>query len=130
VTNRDPDLRPTITADQAADLYADGEGVDGDTVAEWTLVGGTRDHKSRQSRWLQLYWLIVRDTEGATWGLRFGLGLTESQEHDFPWPWYGDSSVPGDRELKLTRLYPHTVTETVYKTKPPADDVPIGGTDG
>lgn len=34
----------------------------------------------------------------------------EEQEHDYPWEHF--DPVP------LTRLYPHTVTTTVYKTRP------------
>ena len=103
---------PFISADDAAELYADGEGVDGDTAGGWTLIGQAQEHGHRQSRWHQRYWLIVRDTDGALWGADYGLGLTEMQENDIPW-----EDVPGDRNVHLTRLYPHTVTTTVYKTE-------------
>lgn len=103
----------TIKAADAAELYADGEGEHGDTAGGWTLVGQVQDHKERQSRWHQRYWLIVQDADWTTYGLSFGLGLTEMQENDLPW-----EDVPDDRELPLIRLYPHTVTKTVYRTKP------------
>ncbi len=108
-----------ITAGEAEELYADGEGEHGDVVGDWTLVGGSLDHKHRESRWHQRYWLIVRDAAGELYGLDFGMGLTESQENDFPWPSYVDRSIPADRELKLTRLYRHEVTRVEYWTTPP-----------
>lgn len=119
MTNRDPDLRPTITAAQAAELYADGCGEDGDQAGGWTLVGDieAHGHHNRQSRWHDRYWLVVRNADGETYGVEYGIGLTENQEDDLPWPSYSNN-VPGDRELKLTRLYPHTVTTTVYRRDP------------
>lgn len=111
---------PTITAAQAAELYADGEGEKGDTAGGWTLAVNVEDAPHiRTSRWHEWYWLVLRDEKGDTYGIDYGRGLTESQEPEFPWPWYGDRSVPGDRELKLTRLYPHAVTKTVYRTTAP-----------
>lgn len=111
----------TIHAAAAEELYADGEGEDGDTVDGWTLVGGAQDHKERQSRWHQRYWLIVRDHEDACWGLSYGLGLTEMQEDDFPWdPGYGTPDP--DKALPLTRLYPHTITRVAYRTRPEGSD--------
>jgi len=109
----------TIRAAAAEELYCDGEGADGDTIDGWTLVGDAQEHDERQSRWHQRYWLVVRDHEGATWGLSYGLGLTEYQENDFPWDSYSASATP-DTELPLTRLYPHTITRVEYRTKPQA----------
>jgi hypothetical protein len=103
----------SIKAVEAAELYADGEGVDGDTAGGWTLVGQAQEHEERQARWHQRYWLIVRDDASDTWGLSYGLGLTEYQEHDLPW-----EHVPAYRELALTRLYPHVRMTTSYRTKP------------
>lgn len=104
----------TINASTAAELYADGEGNDGNEAGDWVLVGDVEDAPhSRTSRWHEKYWLVVRNAEGETFGLEYGIGLTEDQEEDLPWE-FGDS----DRELTLTRLYPHTVTTTVYRTKP------------
>jgi hypothetical protein len=110
----------TIRAAAAEELYADGEGEDGDTIDGWTLVGAAQGHKERQSRWHQRYWLVVRDHEDAHWGVSYGLGLTEYQEHDFPWSSYSATATP-DTMLPLTRLYPHTVTSVRYRTKPQAD---------
>lgn len=107
----------SIRAAAAEELYADGEGEDGDTVDGWTLVGQAQDHPHRKSRWHQRYWLIVRDHEDAFWGLDFGLGSTEMQENDFPWDSYY-SKATSDTELPLTRLYPHTITRTEYRSKP------------
>lgn len=106
----------TITAAQAEELYCDGEGVDGDTVDDWTLVGQAQEHTAGSGRWHQRYWLIVRNDQGEIYGLGYGLGLTESQEHDFPWE--GWAGKPGTRELGLTRLYPHTITRVEYRREP------------
>ena len=102
-----------ISAGEAADLYADGEGAHGDRVGAWTLVGQAQGNPHRQSRWHQRYWLIVKDERGDTYGLDFGFGLTENQDDDLPW-----DDVPDGTELPLTRLYPHTVTTVEYRTKP------------
>jgi hypothetical protein len=102
-----------LTAAQAVELYCDGEGEHGDVEGDWTLVGGSHDHPHRQSRWHQRYWLIAHNEQGEHYGIDFGLGLTEYQEHDFPW-----EDVPDDRNMALTRLYPHTITRTEYRTKP------------
>jgi hypothetical protein len=104
-----------MSAATAAELYADGEGADGETAGGWTLVGDIESHAhySRQSRWHDRYWLVARNAEGETFGLEYGIGLTENQEDDLPW-----DRVPGDRERQLTRLYPHTVTRVEYHTTP------------
>lgn len=108
----------TIRAAAAEELYADGEGEDGDTVDGWTLVGAAQDHKERQSRWHQRYWLVVRDHEDACWGVSYGLGLTEMQENDLPWEGFYDHRPGPDAQLPLTRLYPHAITQVRYRTKP------------
>ena len=106
-------MTKTISAADAAELYADGEGALGDTAGPWTLAGHAQEHPHRQSRWHQRHWLLLQDERGDTYGLDFGFGLTEYQEHDFPW-----DDAPDDRMLPLTRLYPHTVTTVKYRTKP------------
>lgn len=111
----------TIRAAAAEELYADGEGTDGDTIDGWTLVGGAQDHKERQSRWHQQYWLVVENAEGETWGVGYGIGLTENQENDFPWEAYtGDEAT-----LPLTRLHRHVTTSVKYSTKPAAEPTAI-----
>lgn len=90
----------------AEELY-DGE--DGDVCDGWTRVADRRD---RDRRWMQDWTLILRSPDGLLWGLSYQIGLTEHQEHAFPWR---DAAGP----LPLTRLYAHTVTHTVYRTVPP-----------
>jgi hypothetical protein len=102
-----------ITAGEAEELYADGEGEHGDVVGDWTLVGGALDHEHRQSRWHQRQWLIVRNRAGEFYGLDFGVGLTEDQEDEFPW-----RDRPTDHGLSMTRLYPHEVTRVEYRSTP------------
>lgn len=105
--------QPTITAAQAADLYCDGEGDPGDTAGPWTLAVDVEDAPhSRTSRWHEKYWLVVRNNAGDTYGLEYGVGLTEDQEDGLPW-----DRGAGEWELPLTRLYAHTVTTTTYRTK-------------
>lgn len=111
--------QPRIRAAAAEELYCDGEGQDGDTADGWTLVGAAQEHKQRHSRWHQRYWLIVRDHEGNCWGVGYGLGLTECQENDLPWEGPYDHRTNADAMLPLTRLYPHTITQVKYSTKPP-----------
>ncbi|MFI6819754.1 hypothetical protein ACIBJE_02230 [Micromonospora sp. NPDC050187] len=97
----------TIEPDHAAELHEDGE--PGATAGPWTLAG---TQHIRQSRWHDIYWLVVRDEAGEHWGLEYREGLTESQESERPWD---DAEEP----LALTRLYPHEVTRVEYRTTPP-----------
>lgn len=97
----------TILAEHAAELHEIDE--PGTTAGPWTHVG--RQHV-RTSRWHEYYYLVVRDETGGHWGVLFGEGLTESQEHNLPWE--DDESA----ELPLTRLYPHEVIRVEYRTKP------------
>lgn len=105
--------QPTITAAQAAELHGEGEGRPGDTAGPWTLVSDVEDAPhSRTSRWHEKYWLVVRNADGDTYGLEYGVGLTENQEDDLPWDRAAD-----DKQMPLRRLYAHTVTTTEYSTK-------------
>lgn len=111
-------MTKTIDPQHAADLFAlfDDHGViddddpvqdDTTTMHEWVLLGST---PSRQSRWHEKYWMVLRDADDALWGLEYGVGLTEDQEDDLPW----DRAT---KPLPLTRLYPHAVTTVEYRTK-------------
>jgi hypothetical protein len=75
---------------------------------------GAWEYVARQdegdSRWHHNYLMVLRDEEGKNWGLRYRIGLTEEQENECPWDGY-------EERLTLTRLHPHTVTTTVYKTE-------------
>ncbi len=97
-----------IDPELAEDLH---ESDDGDTAAGWTRI---TDRGDGNRRWLEGRTLIVADREGLVWGLPYQVGLTEHQEHEFPW-----RGAAGP--LPLTRLYPHTVTHTVYRTTPPEE---------
>lgn len=106
--------QPTITAADAAELYSDMEGRPGDTAGPWTLVINTEDAPhSRTSRWHEKYWLVVSDAEGQTYGVEYGIGLTENQEDNLPW-----EDCPRDAVLPLIRLYAHTVTTVTYRHEP------------
>jgi hypothetical protein len=86
------------------------ESKDGDVVGGWTRV---TDVRGEAHRWSEDHTLIVRSPDGLTWGLDYQVGLTEMQDHEYPWR---GTSGP----VALTRMYPHVVTSTVYRTEPPA----------
>ena len=95
----------TIDPQHAADLY---DSDDGELVGPWTRIG---EQHVRTSRWMEHYWLVLSDENGQHWGVPYELGLTESQDNDFPWE-------ETDEPLALTRLYPHEVTRIEYHTEP------------
>lgn len=88
------------------------ESEDGDTVLRWTRV---TDIRGEARRWMERHTLVIKDADDRFWGLDYEVGLTEEQPNEYPW------RGTGDEPLALTRLYPHTVTTTDYRTKPPAD---------
>lgn len=99
----------TIDADAAEELYDHlAHGKDGATWMDWTRVAVVRDG---DSRWHEHRTLVASDASGALWGLTYSLGLTESQEHEFPWR---ESS-----EVELVRLYAHEVRRVEYRTEAP-----------
>lgn len=115
-------MNKTIPADTAEELYEllDDHGtVDPNVIADettsvdgWTLIGS----QSRGSgRWHANYTLIVRDDTGATWGLSYGLGLTEEQEDELPWEQTWQQT---DGQIVLERRYPHEVTTVQYRRGP------------
>jgi hypothetical protein len=81
---------------------------DDETENGWTRITRQVGYKSR---WSQGYTLILRDADGATWGLDYEAGATEEQENDYPWLGLSD-----DEQILLTRMYPHP--SVVYKTEP------------
>ncbi len=83
---------------------------DGTTENGWTKVTREQDE---HSRWHRNYTLVLKDTAERFWGLLYSVGATEEQENEMPWVGLSD-----DEQIDLIRLYPHTVTTTVYKTKP------------
>lgn len=106
MTNRTADTQAAaIHPDHAAEMYDCSNGA---TAGPWTRVG--RQH-IRTSRWMEIYYLVVADEEGRYWGIRFDEGLTEEQENELPWD-------KAETPLPLTRLYPHKVTTTEYRTTP------------
>jgi hypothetical protein len=117
VPAQDPRMTAIDPAD-AEELYWEQENYGHDapankgdhTAGPWTLVGSS---ETVGGRWHARYWLVVADANDDTWGLRYGIGLTENQEHDLPW----DGK---DGPLPLVRLYPHEVTRVEYHTKAPA----------
>lgn len=102
-------MTATITAQDAADLY---DCDDGATAGPWTRAG---TQHIRQSRWHDMYYLVVRDEAGQHWGLVYGDGLTEYQDNEWPWE-YSDDPLP------LTRLYPHEVIKVEFRCQPATVD--------
>lgn len=101
----------TITADQADEILEVSWGAPGDQVDDdFTYVTTIR---GSQRRWMQQITIVVSDKDGAFWGLTYDKGLTENQDSEYPWRPYS-----GRKDVELTRLYPHQVTTTVYKTRP------------
>jgi hypothetical protein len=98
---------PTISVEHATALH---EGTDGTTAGPWTRVG---EYHYDTGRWTERWWLVVADPDGALWGARYEIGLTECQESAYPW--YGDRAHPAP----LTRLYAHEVVRVEYRRTPP-----------
>lgn len=106
----------TIEPENAADLYEDGV-ISEETnpyVGPWTYVT-VQDIGSR--RWQSDHRMILLHEDGTHWGLNYSIGLTEYQPHTLPWE---DSDQP----IPLTRVWPHQITRTVYRTKPPVSGEP------
>ncbi len=110
---------PAGTAEELYELLDDHGKVDPNvrtdettSVDGWTLVGSQR---RGSGRWHDNYLLVLRDTMGATWGVRYSLGLTEDQESELPWR---ETWLQTNGEIRLERVYPHVVTRTVYRDEP------------
>jgi hypothetical protein len=97
----------TITADQAEEILEASYGDPGDEAGDFTYVTTTA---AAPRRWAQGITIVVSDSEGEFWGLSYDRGLTEEQPNEYPWRDGGS--------CELTRMYPHTITKTVYRTKP------------
>lgn len=106
----------TIDPAHAADLYAllnrDGV-IDPDPPATHTAHGWTAlgTQAAGYRRCHHDYLLVLRDPDGAVWGIPYALGVTEEQEHDMPWR---DASGP----IGLVRLHRHETTRVEYRTEP------------
>lgn len=115
-------MTKTITPEQARDLYRlfdDHELLDEEdqsTEHGWTVLGSTPS--GNDGRWHERYWMLLRDSDGATWGVKYGVGLTEDQEDDLPWD-HRRGPLP------LVRLYPHEVRRVEYRTEPQDADVEV-----
>jgi hypothetical protein len=99
----------TIPAAVAAYMFEVDDGYRGDG---WQRIA---DHEADSGRWLEHHWLIVkRDGEDGLFGIPYALGLTEMQDHEFPWkadPWTGKEPDP----IKLVPLVAEVVSRTVYR---------------
>lgn len=113
-------MSKTIDARHVAELYEEFQdrddtpeaAADSDLVAGWSVVGSAL---VRTSRWHERRWLVLCEVAtGETWGVEYGIGLTEDQEDELPW-----AGVVGP--IGLVRLYEHQVTETVYRITPPTE---------
>ncbi len=93
---------PNLTADEAANLY-EGPPLLGD----WERL---EMYEHGASRWHSLHWLVLRHMPtDTTWGLPYGYGLSERQEHDLPWEEHEDVTpflVPlASRQIMRTEYY-------------------------
>lgn len=73
----------------------------------WTYVA---EQDEGSSRWRSHHTLVVRHEDGSYWGLHYAMGLTEYQDHELPW-----EGVDDDKQLLVTRLYPHEVRTVEYR---------------
>ncbi len=110
---------PAGTAEELYELLNDHGHVDPNVRADettsvdgWTLIGS---QATGSGRWHADYLLIVRDDMGATWGLPYGIGLTEEQENELPWR---ETWQQTDGGCRLVRVYPHEVTRVEYRHQP------------
>lgn len=103
-----------ITADQADEILDASHGKPGEKIGAFTYVATI---KGDQRRWMQGITIVISDQDGAFWGLDYDEGLTENQESYYPWRGYGART-----DVELDRMYPHTITRTVYRRKPAAGD--------
>lgn len=97
----------TITADQAEEILEAADCEPGEPAGDFTYVTTI---KGDSRRWMQGIRVVVSDPDGAFWGLDYDRGLTEEQPNEYPWR--------NKESATLIRLYPHAITETVYRTKP------------
>lgn len=81
---------------------------DGFQEGDWTRVM-VKD--GDEGRWRRHHTLVLRHADGGFWGIDYETGLTEMQDHDFPWrPEYG--SPPETVELRA--MYPVPVSRVDY----------------
>lgn len=97
---------------------------DGERHEGWMRV---TDQRVGKGRWLEQHWLVVTNGEGF-YGIPFAVGLTESQEHEYPWaPSWGETPT----DLILTPLVSVEITTTKYLTeKQYAKHLGKAGSDG
>lgn len=94
----------TIPSKLVDDLfYVDVDGV----VDDWTRRA---DQRISTGRWRERRRLVIEDPNSDLWGIDYSQALTENQDHVRPWE---DSD-----KVTAVRVYPHAVTETVYRTEP------------
>ncbi len=117
-----------IDATDAAELF---EIADGEVVNGWERLG---EQEEGSDRWQDNHTLVIRRVEdkgeypGIYYGIAYSYGLTEYQEHEFPWR-PGNPAYAGD-QIPLIRLYRHRVVQTVYRRfpgAPPASPVDASG---
>lgn len=76
----------------------------------WRFVATANKGKGR---WDSRHWLVLEHEEtGEFWAINYSMGLTENQEHDFPWRemW---SKTP--EELEFFRVFPEAVATIEWK---------------
>lgn len=95
-----------IPAAVAEELY---ESADGTRVGEWKRV---TDYEYDSGRWTEHHYLIVTKGDGF-FGVHYELGLTEMQEHHFPWQADWNGNKP--ETVKLVPMVSEQVTTTVYR---------------
>jgi hypothetical protein len=100
----------TLDATYAKDLFEELAWTsDGQTHDGWTRVA---EFDGYEARWVQWKTLVLSDTDGNLWGLEYGAGRSEMQDHVYPWE--------NGRSVDLVRLYAYEVRRVEYRTEAPA----------
>lgn len=99
------------------------DSVDADDLAnnhDGTMIGAwcrEADIRVDSGRWMEHRTLVLRHDDGTVWGLDYSRGLTENQEHEYPWR-------DADGPLPLARLWRTEEITVRYVTTEPDHSVP------
>jgi hypothetical protein len=97
-----------IKSSVAEELF---DGNDGDVIDGWTRI---TDQENGDGRWYRYHVLVVQDPTGLYWGIYYSMGLTENQDHDYPWK--ADYRETPEF-IDITEMYAQEITQTVWKEK-------------
>jgi hypothetical protein len=105
----DEEVCAVITAPSEL-IAALAEGRFGQCYHEYNGWGFVTAQLGDRHRWHQRYLLVVCDPAQRTWGIPYGVGLTEDQENELPWE---NSQV-----VQLIPVTSREVTTLYWETMP------------